>query len=234
MNCHRTTDEELIALTTGELSVWHAWRLRQHLAHCVDCHAAFAAVQTLWRAVHIAREETVAEDIKERLYASMLFTWRPESNARSEPINRAMLYRTKRATLATSLLTALVLMTPVVASVVYVRYSHEEAERRKIGADWQQRNWMTQQNYVRLRQIIDSARKTRTVSDKDIDWSLGIMKRSHNAVVHARVLGMFTLLKKIPLAQKKKLQAAIDPFLTSEDKLDRAYAIRVQTVLDKH
>ncbi len=234
MACNATPDEALIALTNDELGPWRRWRLRRHLARCADCRAAHADVQALWKAARITRDAARGEDdVKERLYASLRTAMWQEPDATPQSRLPLMPRRTKRATLAAALLTTLILVTPVAGVVLYVHYSRQEEERRKIGADWQQLGWMTQQDYVKLRQMTDGVRNSGALADPDLDWSLNLMRKGRNDVAHARVLGMYTLLRQITPAQREKLQAAIAPLLTSTNRLDRASAARVQAVLDR-
>jgi hypothetical protein len=233
MRCNANTHEELIALTSGELGRWRAWRLQRHLARCTDCSSALTVTQTLWDAAYLTHEETVEETLKERLYASVLSTLRKESDSMSELKSMALPGRIKRITFATGLLVALILVTPVVATITYVHYTQEEEQRREIGADWQQAGLLSQQDYLKVRQIIDGIWTSGTISDEDLDWSLNVVKQSPSGIVRARVMGMYTILKQMNPAQKEKIQAMITPLLTSEDKLDRAYAHSVQTVLNK-
>lgn len=83
---------------------------------------------------------------------------------------------------------------------------------------------MSRPDYVRLRQIRDSIRQSRQISDSDLDWSLSLLKSSSEPTARSRVMTMFVLLKNTPQAQKDKVKGAVTPLLSSQDELDRKSA----------
>ena len=133
------------------------------------------------------------------------------------------------------------LLAAVVAGVgagvlVYIR--RVEAERRQIaviGAGWEQMQWLSQSDYVRLRSLISEVQSHGgAIQDSDLAWSLALLRDNPSVIVRARVLGMLSLLGKpapLPANQRAQLQAAITPLLASKEELDRRYAARVERAL---
>jgi hypothetical protein len=188
--------------------------------------------EIIWEAADSPRDLYVEDDAKARMLASLLPMFRHEHDWQFDQRRSTHLMRSWRITYITGLLAVLVVVSPVVATVVYVHHSHLEAERLQIGADWQEQGLMSQQNYVRLRLVADGIRRTGSISDADLEWLLSLVDQSPSPIVHARVLGVFTILKAIPKNQKKQIRESIAPLLKSTDPLDRRYSRRVQSVLD--
>jgi hypothetical protein len=93
-------------------------------------------------------------------------------------------------------------------------------------------NMLSQDSYVRLRHLTDSAIQTGRMSDQDLDWSLSLM-RGASSVPRARILGMLSVLRIVPDTQKARIASAISPFVAAHDELDRRYAARVQKMLSR-
>ncbi len=118
------------------------------------------------------------------------------------------------------------------------RASTERQQIAAIGAEWEQAGKLSQADYIKLRQILSNVRSSGgVISDQDLGWSLGIMKKAPDALVRSRVLGMLGLLGErhpIPASQKTKVSEAIAPYLSSPNELDKRYAARVQKALTAH
>ena len=130
----------------------------------------------------------------------------------------------------------IVLSTIIVAILVVWFVQHNrvvarENEIHEIGADWQQMNWLSKDDYVKLRHLTDSAIQTGKMSDEDLNWSLNLLSQSSASIARARVMGMLCVLKKAPESQRTKIATAIAPLLNSPDDLDKRYALRVQKML---
>jgi hypothetical protein len=132
------------------------------------------------------------------------------------------------------LVTGLALVMAVLASFAMQQYLQQPApdeETPTVGADWQQRGLLSEQEYVRVRGLGQVVVRTGTLSDHNLDWLLDTMQRSSSSIVHARVLGVLLALRNPPAAQKARIKTAITPLLQSRDPLDRRYAYRLQNKL---
>jgi hypothetical protein len=101
-------------------------------------------------------------------------------------------------------------------------------------ADWARNGWLARGEYIQLRRITASVEKSGSMSDKELDWTLGIMRGSSSPVVHARVMAMLGMLgrsKPLSKAQHDKIASAIAPFLHCRDDLDQRSAARVDRAL---
>jgi hypothetical protein len=69
----------------------------------------------------------------------------------------------------------------VVALILsYRRAAAEREEIAYIAADWEQRGLLPRADYIKLREIISEVRQRKTISDKDLDWSLALMARNYS------------------------------------------------------
>ncbi|MBV9849962.1 MAG: hypothetical protein JO250_09850 [Armatimonadetes bacterium] len=109
--------------------------------------------------------------------------------------------------------------------------STEQQEVQRIGAGMQQSGTMSQQDYVRVREISHQTVGSHTISDGDLDWTLALLAKSNNSIARAKAMGVLSEIKPMSVAQKAKIAPAIAPYLHSQDELDRASAARVQKAL---
>lgn len=105
-------------------------------------------------------------------------------------------------------------------------------EIAEIGKGMENEGLMSQKDYIILRQIIGSVRRGATISDRDLDWSLSLLKEGPGPIARSRVMGMLSRLEHGDAALKEKVSKAIAPFLKSEAELERKYAERVREVME--
>lgn len=104
-------------------------------------------------------------------------------------------------------------------------------EINRIGAEWEADGKLSQSDYVKLRTLTKDANKEQGLSDQNLDW---VLKRlgSKEALVRSRLLGLLELAVRKPTeGQKEKIATAIQPFLTSENALEKITAQRIEKVL---
>ena len=126
------------------------------------------------------------------------------------------------------------LLTAAIAMFALMHYrgvQAEQSEARRIGADWQQRGLLSQQDYVRLRGLGHAVVTTRRLSDADVNWLLATLAQSPSTVAHARILTILSTLDHPSAPQKERIKQAITPLLQSRDVLEQQSAERVQSKL---
>ncbi len=109
--------------------------------------------------------------------------------------------------------------------------SHQTAEQKQaqsMGADMQRNGVMSQQDYVKVREMAHQVSASHTLSDSDLDWDLAFLKRSDNGIARARAMTVLSEVKPLSAAQKAKIAPVVAPYLSSPDALTRQYAKRVQ------
>ena len=109
--------------------------------------------------------------------------------------------------------------------------SHQTAEQKEAqsqGARMQAGGVMSQQDYVKVREMAHQVSASHTLSDSDLDWDLAFLKRSDNGIARARALTVLSEINAPSDAQKAKISPAVTPYLSSPDELTRLYAKRVQ------
>ena len=130
-------------------------------------------------------------------------------------------------------LSSIIITIVIVLLVQHNRVVAHENEIHEVGADWQQMNMLPKDDYVKLRHLTDSAIQTGKMSDEDVDWSLNLLSQSSASAPRARVMGMLSVIRKVPESQRTKIATAIAPLLNSPDELDKRYALRVQKMLNR-
>jgi hypothetical protein len=96
----------------------------------------------------------------------------------------------------------------------------------------QQSGVMSQNDYMRVRELGHQTSQTHTMSDADLDWTLSLIKKAGNSVARARALTTLSEIRPMSAAQKSKILPAISPYLNSTDRLDQAGAQRVRRAID--
>ena len=104
----------------------------------------------------------------------------------------------------------------------------EQKEAQSQGARMQAGGVMSQQDYVKVREMAHQAAASHTLSDSDLDWDLAFLKRSDNGIARARALTVISEINVPSDAQKAKISPVVIPYLSSPDELTRTYAKRVQ------
>lgn len=104
----------------------------------------------------------------------------------------------------------------------------EQKEAQSTGAGMQQSGMMSQQDYVKVRELEHQVADSHTISDADLDWDLAFLKRSSNGIARARAMTVLSEVKPLSAAQKAKISPAVTPYLSSPDALTQQYARRVQ------
>ena len=104
----------------------------------------------------------------------------------------------------------------------------EQNEAQSQGARMQAGGVMSQQDYVKVREMAHQAAASHTLSDSDLDWDLAFLKRSDNGIARARALTVISEINAPSDAQKAKISPVVTPYLSSPDELTRTYAKRVQ------
>ena len=111
------------------------------------------------------------------------------------------------------------------------RQSQETTEATTAGAAMQQAGVMSQSNYVRLRELSHSVAKTHTISETDLQWTIGRLHEENNSVARARAFTILEDIRPMSAVQKTQIQPAIAPYLGSTDKMDQVGAKRVQKAI---
>ena len=110
-------------------------------------------------------------------------------------------------------------------------HNQETPEQRNAataGAAMQKSGIMTQNDYTRIRELGQRVYQTHTISDSDLNWTLGLLHGAGNPIARARALTTLSEIRPMSPAQKAKILPAITPYLSSADKLDQVGAQRVQ------
>ena len=131
---------------------------------------------------------------------------------------------TRPAPVILGTLSALIILTAVGCS----HQTAEQKEAQRLGADMQQRGIMSQQDYVKVREMAHQVSASHTLSDSDLDWDLAFLKRSDNGIARARALTVISEINAPSQAQRAKISPVVTPYLSSPDELTRTYAKRVQ------
>lgn len=107
-------------------------------------------------------------------------------------------------------------------------HSQEKTDAATAGAAMQKSGTMSQGDYTRIRELGHTVYQTHTISDADLDWTLGLLNGAGNSVARARALTTLSEIRPMSAVQKAKILPAITPYLSSADKLDQVGAQRVQ------
>jgi hypothetical protein len=114
------------------------------------------------------------------------------------------------------------------------RYYRVEAARRaeiaKIGAKWEQFGWMTQLDYIQLREV---ARRIggHTPSDSDVNWLLEGLSKYSRAIPRARIAGVLQSVSRLSPQQEQRVLASTRTLLNDRDPLVRMYGVTLQSVV---
>jgi len=112
--------------------------------------------------------------------------------------------------------------------------SHQTAEQTQaqtLGANMQQSGVMSQQDYVRVREMGHQAAASHAISDADLDWDLAFLKRSENGIARARAMTVLSEVKPLSPAQKAKIAPVVAPYLNNPEDTYRHAAARIQQAL---
>lgn len=88
-----------------------------------------------------------------------------------------------------------------------------------------------QGDYARIRNLGHSVGRTHTISDADLDWTLGLLHGAGNPIARARPLTILSEIRPMSAGQKAKIAPAVAPYLNSSDPLDKAGAQKVQQAM---
>lgn len=130
--------------------------------------------------------------------------------------------------------TLLFLAPLVLAALAATGCSHQTAEQKeaqRMGADMQQSGVMSQQDYVKVRELGHQAALSHTLSDSDLDWDLAFLKRSGNGIARARAMTVLSEIKPLSAAQKAKIAPVVAPYLRNPEDTYRRVAARIQQAL---
>lgn len=121
------------------------------------------------------------------------------------------------------------LLTVLVAGMTGCAHpSQEQTSAATAGAEMQKGGIMSQSDYTRIRELGHSVSQTHTISDGDLNWTLGLLQTGGNSVARARAMTTLSEIRPMSPAQKAEILPAITPYLSSTDKLDQVGAQRVQ------
>jgi hypothetical protein len=109
--------------------------------------------------------------------------------------------------------------------------AQEQRQRSEIGKGMEQSGVIAEKDYVRLRGVIDGIRHNGSISDRDLDWSLALLKQSSEPLARSRILTGLSTLKRCSASQKAKILAALPPYVNSPNPLDSTAANRVQRAM---
>lgn len=116
----------------------------------------------------------------------------------------------------------------VLLSAGCAKQTAEQKQAQNMGADMQRSGMMSQQDYVKVRELGHQAAASHTLSDSDLDWDLAFLKRSDNGIARARALTVLSEISAPSAAQRAKISPVVTPYLSSPDALTQQYARRVQ------
>ncbi len=86
-------------------------------------------------------------------------------------------------------------------------------------------------DYVKNGQVGRSVNLTHTISDADLDWTLGLFAGAKNSLVRARAMTILAQVHPLTAGQKSKIAPVVAPYLSNPEGTYRHAAARVQQAL---
>ncbi len=87
---------------------------------------------------------------------------------------------------------------------------------------------VSQADYSKNGKIGRSVHQTHTISDSDLDWTLNYLKGAKNSLVRTRAMTILAQIHPMSDEQKAKIGPAVEPYLNSDDALEKSAALKVK------
>ena len=98
----------------------------------------------------------------------------------------------------------------------------------QLGAEMEQNGVMSQSDYIRQHALAQTVRRTHTITEADLTWTLAQLHNEKNSIARARAFNILAEIRPMSAAQKSRILPAIAPYLAGSDRLDQLGALRVQ------